>query len=97
MEVWHRRYLQDRHQTSQLHRIGRIDSHLCPLCQEVESGDHVTFECPGRSEIRKAWILGKTTWVELDSPDWSTEEEGQDKSDRVEVIFEFMYLSFQGR
>ena len=52
---------------SWLHRVKVSETPFCPTCPEtIQDGDHVTWTCPEHHTARKALLLGRTTWIELD-------------------------------
>jgi len=60
----------------------------------VEKGDHVTFECLRITKERRELPRGKTTWEELDLPDWRKEGD-DDPNDAIKSFFNLSTISFE--
>ena len=77
-----------------LHRIRKADSPLCD-CGAIQSGDHITFDCPEHQPARAA-LLGPIahTWESLDAPRYNPEEEEEeeDKTDLVEEFYSYIFI-----
>jgi len=55
-----------------------------------QTGDHIVFHCPAYHDQRRALLRGKSSWEEIDAPDWR--KEGDDPPyDAIESFFDYLY------
>ncbi|KAF8451403.1 hypothetical protein BGX38DRAFT_1269417 [Terfezia claveryi] len=75
-------------QKSLLHHIGKAESAECACGYPSETGEHIVFRCPRFDWSRRALLGEKSSWEELDKPDWRKEEE--ETYEATEAFFGFL-------
>jgi len=79
---------------SWLHHIGKAEEPNCSCGHTHQDGEHITFNCPRFSTIRKKLLGSRKTWEELDDPLWRKEEGDDSHWDAVEAFFYHIYPEF---
>ena len=71
-----------------------------PTCQcgddQIQSGDHVTFQCQLHTQARDALIRGRQSWEDLDMPNWISTGPDE-KRDGVELFFRYLFRQLAGQ
>ncbi|KAF8434241.1 hypothetical protein BGX38DRAFT_1333566 [Terfezia claveryi] len=62
-------------QKSWLHHVVKAESAECACGHPSETGEHIVFKCPRFDRPRRALLGEKSSWEELDKPEWRKEEE----------------------
>ena len=75
-----------------LHQLRKVASPLCD-CGEVQSRDHITFQCPLHRTARRALLGDPSSWGELDAPRYEEDDEDQEH-DLVEEFFGYIFAHF---
>ena len=86
-------------QNKWLHYIKKVDSPSCAGGSAEETGHHLVFECPRYEGIRREFLVGKSSWEELDKPDWRKVGDGDDAwyFGAVEEFFGHLHGAMTGR
>ena len=74
-----------------LHHIGKSTDPACPACgASPTSGQHLVFSCPTHLTRRRELLGGRSSWEQLDAPDWR--KEGDDPPYcAIESFFDYLY------
>jgi len=77
-------------QNSWLHQIGKASNAGCPCGHPGEDGHNITFTRLRFTKEGHEFVGAKSTWEELDAPDWR--KEGDDGLyNAIEAFFSFIY------
>ena len=82
-----------------LHHIKKVDSPSCACGAAEEAGHHLVFMCPRHEGISTEFLVGKSSWEELDKADWRKVGDGEDAwyFEAVEEFFGHLYGAMTGR
>jgi len=85
------------HISPHIHR-GR-STPLCACGAAEEIGHHLVFECPRHEGIRREFLVGKSSWKELDKADWRKVGDGDNEwyLEAVDEFFGHLYGAMSGR
>ena len=77
-------------QASWLHKIGKVTSPACTLCNHnLQDGEHLTFHCKAWNTQREKLIGRRESFGELDDPIWIKADEDE-SFDGVEEWFSYI-------
>jgi len=81
-----------------LHQIKKVASPSCACGAAGETGHHLVFEYPRHEGIRTEFLVGKSSWKELDKADWRKVADSDDGHfEAVEEFFRHLYGAMTAR